>query len=70
MPVTRAHPSVAEFLHSPSPGSPSPKASPSASTIGLYTSNNDLGSPDCRMIDRRVPMRISRWLGTGTVAVV
>jgi len=25
--------------------------------------------PDCRMIDLRVPILSSRWLGTGTVTV-
>ena len=32
-------------------------------------SNASRPIPDCRIIDRNVPMRISRWLGTGTVVV-
>jgi hypothetical protein len=34
-----------------------------------YASNSLRGSSDCRMIDCRVPMRISVWFGTGTVMV-
>jgi hypothetical protein len=32
-------------------------------------SNDALGSPDCRIIDINVPIRSSRWSGTGTVVV-
>ena len=35
----------------------------------LAHSNNVLGSPDCRMIDIKVPIRSSLWSGTGTVVV-
>jgi hypothetical protein len=33
-------------------------------------SKSDRGSADCRMIENSVPVRSSRWLGTGTVTVV
>lgn len=33
-------------------------------------SNSDRGNPDCRMIPNKVPVRNSRWSGTGTVIVV
>ena len=37
--------------------------------LKLAHSNNVLGSPDCRMIDIKVPIRSSLWSGTGTVVV-
>ena len=35
----------------------------------LAYSNSDRGKPDCLMIDLSVPVRSSRWSGTGTVTV-
>jgi len=35
----------------------------------VYISNADLGTPDWRMIEDKVPIRTSRCIGTGTVTV-
>src|SRR6266568_4574404 len=35
----------------------------------IYDSNSARGTPDCRMIERRVPILTSLWFGTGTVVV-
>ena len=35
----------------------------------IYASNSLRGNSDCRIIDRKGPIRISAWLGTGTVMV-
>ncbi len=35
----------------------------------LYDSNADLGMPDWRMMERKVPTRSSEWFGIGTVTV-
>lgn len=35
----------------------------------IYASNSLRGNSDCRIMDCKVPIRISAWLGTGTVMV-
>ena len=37
--------------------------------IENYSSNSLRGTPDCRMMERRVPVINSLWSGTGTVVV-
>ena len=36
----------------------------------IFHSNSVLGNPGWRMIDSNVPIRSSRWSGTGTVMVL
>ena len=66
-PRSVGRPSLGQGFRSPLAGSPGGVTLPDWM---ISYSNSDLSSPDCRIMEARVPGLRSLWMGTGTVRVV